>query len=179
VIAMMPIDTYDDTLCIKTIEKEDFTMLLEWYNQIDKYKYATGLDSPISLEQLNEKYLETLVNTQEFYLIIYLKGENIKIGNIKGHMGYNKPNQCWITSMLIDENYQSRGLGTKAINLLFDYLKNRLSINDFYASVMEENKMGVHFWLKNGFKKVRVAKDFFRFDGKYQNAYIMNKHEAY
>jgi len=61
-------------------------------------------------------------------------------------------NKIWITRFIIDKNYQNKGLGGTALNLLINYIKNTLKSNEIYSSYVEDNKVSSYILKKRSFK---------------------------
>jgi hypothetical protein len=58
----------------------------------------------MSLRDINEKYLEVLVNSHEFFTGIFLEKEDgMQLGGvIKGRIDYENSEEAWISSILVD-----------------------------------------------------------------------------
>ncbi|HOE57127.1 MAG TPA: hypothetical protein PLI20_06020, partial [Bacillota bacterium] len=69
---MLSLNYQSDNFIFRDITKEDFADVLNLYNQNDQNIYATGIDRRMSYNDINEKYLEVLVNSHEFFTGIFL-----------------------------------------------------------------------------------------------------------
>lgn len=67
------------------------------------------------------------------------------------------PGQLWLDRLLIDQNYQGKGYGKKAVFALLDRLRREYSRDVVYLSVYEDNSHAIHLYQQIGF----------RFNGEY------------
>ena len=157
----------------KDIKVEHLPEILKWYNKIDDYKFATGIDTPISIETLRRKYAEVAICSSEFFAGIYICRDNKMIGIIKGSLKYKDNDAVWISSIAIDKDLQNMGYGTLAVSMLLYYLKESCKLNSAYLAVIEDNLQGKGFWDKNNFKEVRKIESHFKLQDRKQNVIIM------
>lgn len=162
-------------IVIKDIKRRDLPNIIKWYNGGQDYKYATGMDQPVTLEILIQKYLEVVYCGSEFFAGIQLKHNNDMIGLIKGRLKKGKVNSIWINSLIIDARYRGGGYGTKSLNMISEYFKSRYDIKKIFISVIMENQSGIRFWHKNGFKSIRKTNIRIMLNGKGHNVVLMEK----
>ncbi|MBZ4644688.1 MAG: hypothetical protein PWR27_1262 [Petroclostridium sp.] len=172
---MLSLNIDCEDIILKDIKRSDLPAILKWYNMTEKYKYATGIDKPISLQNLVEKYLEVLYCESEFFAGIYLKRNNCLIGLMKGRLKKKEANAVWISSFLIDCDYQGCGYGKKSLNIVANYFKLYHSINTIYISVIMENSEGIRFWCNNKFEPLRKMHNHIVLNGKEQDVILMKK----
>ncbi len=171
---MYHIDMANSKVQIKNITVNELPVILKWYNNSLEFKYATGIDKPVSYKFLYLKLIETAISSEDFFAGIFLNNGSCKIvGIIKGC--FKEKNKLWINSIVLEPEYRNMGYGTEAIKLLFARLKNIKGICHAYLSVMEENKRGIDFWKKNGFTVFRKYKKSFNFEGSRVGAVIMHR----
>lgn len=172
---MFSLNINNDKVKFRDIKLQDLPLILEWYNKVDDFKFATGIDSPITIENIRKKYAEVSISCNEFFVGIYLNNENIMIGILKGSLKYNEADGLWISSIVIDTSYQNKGYGTSAINLLLNYLKIHNGLKNIYLAVVEENTFGRIFWKRQNFCELRKIENHLRLQNKDQNVIIMHK----
>jgi RimJ/RimL family protein N-acetyltransferase len=172
---MFPLNVQNDKVYFKDIKSEHLPQILKWYNKTDEFKYATGIDTEITLEELTCKYAETAICSKEFFAGIYDLKNDAMVGIIKGCVKYEDSDAAWISSMVIDTCFQGQGYGTSAVNLLLNYLNTSHQTKTAYLAVVEENIQGKAFWDSVGFKKMRVMCNRFRLNNKNQNVIIMTR----
>ncbi|WHH60439.1 GNAT family N-acetyltransferase [Petroclostridium sp. X23] len=172
---MLSINIDSEDVIIKDIKRRELERILGWYNYTEAYKYATGIDCPIGMRDIVEKYLEVVYNNSEFFVGIHLKDHNSMIGLIKGRLKSEEATAIWLNSILIDTEYQQLGYGRKSLEMLSLYFKSRYNINRVYISVIEKNRKGVDFWIRNNFQLVRKIMNHIVIDGKGQDVILMKK----
>ncbi len=166
-----------DNLVFKDITKEDLGNVLDLYNQNEQNIYATGIDRTMSLEDINEKYLEVLVNSHEFFTGIFLKKDASfrMVGVIKGRIDYENSEEAWISSILIDNSCQRMGIGTKAVAALTDMLNKSYDVKRFYIGLISGNGIGKCFWQKLGFSYFRTIEQYIKLKSLAADFIIMKK----
>lgn len=172
---MLILDIDDAVLEFNNVSGNDLPGLLNLYNNVDDYKFATGLDKPLTLKELYHKYAETLVCKDEFFIGIELKKDSDLIGIIKGGVNNKVKNALWINSVIIDKKHQNKGYGKRAISKLIDYFKYNYRIDKTFISVVEENKNAKEFWSKLGFVELRKMDNHIMLDNIKQDVVIMGK----
>ncbi|MCX7746736.1 MAG: GNAT family N-acetyltransferase [Clostridia bacterium] len=172
---MFPLNIQSHLILFKDIKLEHLPQILEWYNKVEDFKFATGIGEPITLERLRQKYAEVAICSREFFVGIYLKEEPKMIGILKGSLKVEGEETLWISSIVIDPVYQNKGFGKMAVNLLLDYLKMKNAVKSVYIAVIEENIQGRAFWEKQNFKEIRKIENHFKLQNKRQNVIIMSK----
>ncbi|MDP4091838.1 MAG: GNAT family N-acetyltransferase [Bacillota bacterium] len=172
---MFPLNIQNEVLRFRDIKRDDLPLILKWYNKIEEYKYATGIDSEISLQEMTRKYAEVAINSHEFFVGIYTAANDCMVGILKGSVGYKSSDAIWISSIVIDTNFQNIGYGSRAVNLLINHLNINHKYKSIYISVVEENVQGRAFWNKLDFKEMRVMENHLKLNDKPQNVIIMYK----
>lgn len=176
---MLTINLNHDNLFFKDLHKEDLKDVLQLYNQNEVNIYATGIDRPMSFEDINQKYLEVLVNSHEFFAGIFTQNSdcesNKMIGVIKGRIDYDNNEEAWISSILIDSGFQKNGIGTKAVSTILKMLKDTYDIKTVMIGILSGNKVGRAFWKKIGFNYIRTIEQYFKLNNKTEDFIIMKK----
>lgn len=177
---MLTINIQSDNLIFKDITKEDLADVLNLYNQNKQNIYATGIDRRMSLMDINEKYLEVLVNSHEFFAGIFCKeyADLKMVGVVKGRIDYENSEEAWISSILIDNRRQRQGIGTKAVNALIDILNKCYDVNRFYIGIIAGNDIGKCFWQKLGFSYFRTIEQYIELKSLAADFIIMKKEIA-
>ena len=174
---MLTLNIKSENLIFKDITKDDLKAVLELYNQNEQNIYATGIDRRMSLEDINEKYLEVLVNSHEFFTGVFLEeAESLQmVGVVKGRIDYENSEEAWISSILIDNRYQRLGIGTKVVCLLIDLLNKSYDVKSFYAGIISGNDIGRYFWQKLGFSYLRTIEQYIQLRSLAADIVILEK----
>ena len=151
----MPVNIINGDIAIRNIEKEDLSNVLRCVNQSDESVVAMGRASIFSIEEIHQRYLETLINSMEFFCCIEYK--EIGIGILKGRLESKNQNELCLTSLILLEEYRGLGLGTKILESVEEYFSSKFFVKKFYALIMENNNRAQQFWINNNYKIVRVT----------------------
>jgi GNAT superfamily N-acetyltransferase len=150
----MPVNITNGDIAIRNVEKEDLNEVLRCVNQSNESFVVMGRASLFSIEEIYQRYLETLINSMEFFCCIEYKG--IAIGILKGRLESKNPNELCIMSLILLEEYRGLGLGSKILKSVEEYFSNNFCVCKFYALIMENNKRARQFWINNKYKIARV-----------------------
>jgi RimJ/RimL family protein N-acetyltransferase len=174
---MLTINLRCENMFFRDVKKEDLQDILKLYNQNEINMYATGLDRPMSFEDINQKYLEVLVNSHEFFAGIFINNSEYDrmIGVVKGRIDYDNNEVAWISSILIDSSFQNSGIGTKAVSSLIRMLQDTYDIKFIKIGILAGNIIGHAFWKKIGFNYIRTIQQYFKMNSKTEDFIIMKK----
>lgn len=73
-----------------------------------------------------------------------------------------------ILNISISKEYQRKGYGKKLLNCLIEELKNR-KIKVLILEVRESNQSAISFYLKYGFEKISLRKNYYMNNSKHTN----------
>jgi len=172
---MLSLNIQNDVICFEDIKPEQLPTVLEWYNKTDEYKYATGVEQPLTLELLTQKYMETVNCSEEFFVGIYVKMAGIMAGMLKGKLENKNTDVLWISMLMIRPDCRNRGYGSMSITLLMDYFKKKYDLLNIYLTVAEENSKGKMFWIKQGFGEIKRVNNYKSWEGRYFDVAVMHK----
>ena len=65
---------------------------------------------------------------------------------------YEARNQYTLWKFLIDEKFQNKGIGRKALKLALIYLRDNLQANEVYTGVSLGNEKAKHLYISEGFE---------------------------
>ena len=113
---------------------------------------------------------------KEEFIKFILKEYNIFIISEPNPVGFLKAtiikDQMEIISFVIDKKYRNEGKGRALLNKILVIATNK-KINNIFLEVSVENKIAINLYNKANFKKVGERKNYYSFNGKKVNAYIM------
>ena len=166
--------TFDaEGLAYRDITKKDLMLVLDLYNQNHNNIYATGIDGKMTIDDINQKYLEVLVNSHEFFVGVF--NETDIIGVIKGRIDYENNEEAWISSILINTKYQNQGYGKKAIKSIIDFLSRSFDVKTILIGIIAGNNIGRNFWQGQNFNYVRTIAEYIKINNIYEDFIIMKK----
>ncbi len=168
-----------DGLLIAPVTKEDLFQIWLWYSDVERYKHATGLDKPITFEEMRDKYIEARCSRWEFFFKVVEKQHGIMLGVVKGRVHYLLDDEAWISSILIDEAYQGVGVGHTVVSTLEEYFRSVWLIRWLYTGVLASNVVGLEFWKSMGFAEVRKTRYQIMLNDRPEDIVIMAKNLEY
>lgn len=181
---MLTINLQTDDLFFKDVTKENLQQVLELFNQNENNIYATGIDRPMSIMDLNEKYLEVLVNSHEFFTGIFLNNAETAaeqeplVGILKGRIDYENSEEAWISSLLIDGKYRHRGIGRDSTNAFVQFLNKSYDVKRIFIGILSGNEVGKRFWQTMGFSYIRTIEQYMKLNNHVEDFIIMKKELA-
>ncbi len=67
----------------------------------------------------------------------------------------------------IDRKYWKKGIATKSVEMILDFIKNEMHLHGVEGAVHPKNIASQRVLEKNGFKKIGLMKDYYYFNEKY------------
>ncbi len=163
---MLELNITDGAICLKTLDRTTLSDVAGFYGCTGDYQYATGMDSPVSFEDLAVKLAKLEADKKEFIAGIYLVDGNgtegvrsVRAGAVSGIV---TDNIVWIKLLAVLSEYRSSGIGTRTVALLLRYCRICFGASEAYLSVLKMNEGGVRFWYKQGFAEAgRIFKELY------------------
>ena len=156
---MIPVKIEHGNIDIKNIEHGNLYSIIQCVNESMESCLAMGRDSEFTYEDVEERYMETLLSSLEFFCGVYVDGEFA--GIIKGRLENKNRVELWILSIILMEKYRGIGVGTSVVECLEKYFLSNFNARDFYVIVMQANKRGRDFWSSRGYGIARIAKNIY------------------
>ena len=72
---------------------------------------------------------------------------------------YEARKQYTLWKFLIDEQYQNKGYGRKALQLAIDYLIDTFNVTEIFTGVALGNETAKHLYMSVGFEATGVVED--------------------
>lgn len=137
------------------------TIRLGIYSYIYSNSFKVDFELYLKDDYIGSCEIETCFKTDDFkdgddYLTnnieLYPYEDKMKLSDLNNHRYV-----IYLHGFEIEEEFQNRGLGSKAIKKIIGYIRRKLPTNDgVYLSVFENNVNAVKIYIKNGFKVVRT-----------------------
>lgn len=169
---MFSINIQNNIVSLKDIEEIQLESILNWYNMSEDFRFATGMESPVSLEILANKYKQTADSEYEFFLGIHSLYEGKLVGILTGKL---TGNILWINIMAVGLEFQGKGYGSISLDLLLKQIIKGNDVREAYLAVVDKNVKGRGFWLRNGFSDIRQVDGKVIINGEKYNVIIMKK----
>jgi len=171
---MVSLNFKNERVSFLNIVNDDLEQLLDWYNKLDQFMFATGVDRYLTLDEMQKKINEAAVSGYDFFVWI-INEQGYKIGILKGSMKYQEKDSLWINSILIDSQFRGMGYGRTVIESLIDYCRISFGLEKVLVSVIEDNTGAVAFWEKIGFYTVKKLEKHVLLGEKMRDVIIMQK----
>lgn len=173
--AMLSLNIENERIFFNDITPEQLPAILTWYNQVEEFMFATGIDRPISLESLRNKYSEIVTSRNDFFVGIYDKKRGCMLGILKGRLKQRDRSALWISSMAIACEERRKGYGKAAIGLLTEQAGKNNGVKSIWLSVVEDNIIGRIFWKSLGFDEIKKVESPVRLHGSLFGVFIMRR----
>ena len=77
-------------------------------------------------------------------------------------------------SIAVLRDFWGRGIGSRLMEMMIEFARE-VGIEILYLEAREDNERAVNLYKKYGFSQIGVYNNFFKIEGKYYNAVLMNK----
>jgi ribosomal protein S18 acetylase RimI-like enzyme len=156
---MIPVKIMNGSIAIINIEHSGLDSVLKCVNESAESCLAMGRNSRFTYKDVEERYMETLLSSLEFFCGIYIDGEFA--GIIKGRLENKNRVELWILSFILMEKYRNKGIGTKVVESLENYFSTGCNTSDYYVIATQANRRGRDFWVSRGYNIARIAKNIY------------------
>lgn len=170
-----PVILLDDIILRKINAETDCEAFFHYINNHNVAAYLSELDIPVSLESAKNElgYWNKLFdNKHSFYWAI--THDNKIIGTC-GFNYWNKDQRRAEISYDLDYNYWNRGITTKAIKAICDFLFNNTSVQRIQATVALENIGSIRVLEKSGFIRESLLKKYGVLKGQSKDFYMYTR----
>lgn len=142
---------------LKTLKEINATEeYCSWINDKSVNKY---LDTKSTTVKELREYIKIRSNDPNcLFLGIFLKNNNIHIGNIKLEPIDFKKKTGTLGILIGVRNFWNKGFGTEALNFLINYAFNSLNLERISLGVYKDNISAIKAYEKSGFKLYKENK---------------------
>lgn len=161
---------------LKILSSEDIGQnYLNWMNDPEITQYLESRWKSYNISDLQNFVGKINESNSEFIFGIFLKSDNIHIGNIKiGNI--NQIHRYGDIGLIIGERQcWGKGYATDSIILATKYAFEELNLNKIIAGMYVNNIGSYKAFIKAGYTEVGVFKNHVFFKGKYIDQYIVEK----
>jgi ribosomal-protein-alanine N-acetyltransferase len=149
-----------DEIILRKIAASDLDGLCEIYSNEKLFQY-----SPVMLKK-NKDTVENMIGhferdfhkRKEIFLGICLKSDPDNIAGVAEMFDYSRDINMITIGYRLNERYWGKGIVTKAVAAMTDYLFNDIGINRVQAFVMPENIKSQDVLQRNGFVKEGIIR---------------------
>lgn len=146
-----------ENLKIRSATLDDSAILCKWWND---GKVMAHAGFPNGLHTDEKKIAELIKQDNDYNRRLILEYNNKPIGE----MNYRtiKEKVAEIGIKICDFRMHNKGLGTKYLKMLIEYLFNNMGYKKIILDTNLNNTIAQHVYEKLGFKKIGVRKDAFK-----------------
>ncbi|MHA2289133.1 MAG: GNAT family N-acetyltransferase [Promethearchaeota archaeon] len=157
------------------LDRKHIDLFLKWFNDPEITQYLL-MYKPITRDW-EEVWFDALKQKEDMvhFSILLLDQEDPEkiIGNCAIHNIDNKNRSCTCGITIGEKNYQNKGYGTEAMEMLVEYAFNTLNMNRMELSVWEFNTRAFKAYQKVGFVEEGRKRQARYHNGKYYDEIIM------
>lgn len=166
----------NEILYLRAPEPEDLSVLYEWENDTDVWKYGSAI-SPFSKYVLKQYIADAQIDifqSKQLRFMIVLHEDERTIGSIDLY-DFDALNNRGGVGIYIDPQWRKRNYAMQALELLDRYAFSFLKMNQLYAFIPESNIASIHLFQNAGFSNSGILQQWISFEDKFENAIIVQK----
>jgi diamine N-acetyltransferase len=156
------------SIFLRAVEPADASLLLLWENDTENWK-VTDTEVPFSLSAI----LQLIEQQQQFrstgmlrFMICVNESEEA-IGAIDLYDADFRHKRAAIGILIGSKDARGKGFAKESLELIVNYAKDQLGMNNLYCSIQEDNVESQHLFEKTGFQLIGKRKEWFLFRGKW------------
>lgn len=161
-------------LKLRALEPDDLDLVYETENDESLWVYSNN-SSPFSKNTLKKfiqnSHLDILEHKQ---LRLVISDFNKPLGFID-LFDYDYINRRVGIGIIIFKKYRLKGIASKSLNLIEDYLIKHVPIHQLYANILSSNIESIALFEKNFYEKVGLKKDWIYYNNIYSDELLYQK----
>lgn len=169
----------NDIIRLRALEPEDLGLLYRWENDPELWRFGTTL-APYSryiLKQYIANSDRSIYESRQLRFMIEERATGIAVGIVDLFDYEPHPNRA-ACGILLDRDYQGKGLAFEALRLLMEYAYSFLRMHQLYAYVSVNNEPSKRLFARLGFIETGVLKDWIRTSEGYSDVCVMQSFEC-
>ena len=166
----------NEKIKLRAVEPEDLDVLYRWENN-PNYWHAGELRVPYSKFALKQYILssgENIYESKQLRFMIDSKMLNETVGTID-LFDFDVFNSRVALGLLIDEPYRGKGFAEESVMLIEKFVFDYLKINQLYAKIPEINQASGTLFVKLGYEKNCILKDWTSTETGFANVILFQK----
>ena len=175
------IDITDNDIRVRTLNENDFPLLLKWLSDERVLEFYEGRDKKYTLEEIKKHFSEEWED-EVFRVIIEYKGTPIGYGQIykmydELYDDYNYPRSNEVVygmdQFIGEPDYWSKGIGTKYTKMIFNFLKKERNTDAVILDPHQDNSRAIRMYQKAGFRIIEDLPEHELHEGKKEDCILM------
>lgn len=163
-----------DNLVLRPILRSDLEKLNKWKNDEEIFMFLGGGFNPQSIDQ-QALWIDKIISIDDKNKRFIIEVEGEAIGLIGLYNIHNIYQNCEIGMYIGEKEFQGKGYGQDAYNLIEKYALEYLNMRKIKLFVVDDNSMALNFWSKLGFKTVGTLEEERYIKGEFKDLVIMEK----
>ena len=154
---------------LREIEEEDLEIIVRWRNDPEIVKWLFSYLPLCMAKQRRwyQSYVED--NTRQIFVI---EVEKKPVGTI-GLSCIDYRNQNGELGILIDKEWQEKGIGKESLSLLIEFAWNEMNLRKIKVKVFKENEAAINLYKSCGFTEEGILKKEIYKNGEFKDVMIM------
>jgi len=142
-----------------------------WFDDPDLASHINAARSPHEVSDLRHYIIDKLRNPSVLFLGIFLRGDNLHIGNLKFEPVDIRERHAVSGIMIGDRHWRGKGVAKETLEASAIWLNTVLGIEELALGVTHDNIAAQRAYLKAGFKFERLS--YLEFDDGYARAMVL------
>ena len=171
----------EDSITIRELTLEDKNIMHKWMNDERVLEWYEGRDKPFTEEMILEEFYESW---EDEIVRVIIAVDNKPIGYGQVYRVYNEVYKAYeyedknevvfgMDQFIGEPDYWGKGIGTKYIKMIFNYLMNEKNADAIITDPRVVNERAIRSYEKAGFKKLHIVKEHELHEGKHWDAWVM------
>ena len=166
----------NEILYLRAPEPEDLSVLYEWENDTDVWKYGSAI-SPYSKYILKQYIVDAQIDifqSKQLRFMIVLHENHNAIGSIDLYDFDALNSRCGV-GIYIDPQWRKRSFAIQSLELLKNYAFSFLKMNQLYAFIPESNIASIQLFQNSGFSNSGILQQWISTENGFENALLVQK----
>lgn len=175
------IDIIDGDIRIRSLNNNDFTLLLKWLTDDRVLEFYGGRDKKYTLESIKDHYSK---EWEDEVLRVIIEYQGIAVGygqvykmydELYEEYNYSKSNEIvyGMDQYIGEPEYWNQGIGTRYIKMIINYLKKEKNADAVILDSHKKNYRAIRAYEKAGFIIIKELPKHGLHEGIYEDCYLM------
>jgi diamine N-acetyltransferase len=164
-----------DIVRLRAVEPEDLELLYSWENEEINWKQSNTLVpySRYTLKRYIANSHRSLFETGQLRLMIDVASGNKTVGTIDLFDFDHFNMRAGVGILIADPADRRKGYGSAALECIIRYVFETLSLHQIWCNILEGNEESMNLFLRHGFVRCAVKKEWVRTDGRFVTEYML------
>lgn len=166
----------DGIVALRALENDDIDLLYIWENDPELWSVGITL-APYSRGQIQDyvtNYDADIFTARQLRLMIVEVASGCTIGTAD-LFDFDPVNSRSGIGIMVAQPYQRRGYALRALSIIENYCRSRLSLHQLYCVVGADNLPSRELFSKAGYKISGRLKSWLKAGGKFTDTYLMQR----